>query len=82
MNFKEMPDKFDMAAYDVVGIGSGVYGGSFNRKLVKYINNLTPSVDKQKCFIFSTAGTASSSVRAQAKIVKILTTKNRDVIGK
>jgi flavodoxin len=81
MDFHEMPEKFDMAAYDLVGIGSGVYGGSFNRKLVNYISGLSPSVDKQKCFIFSTAGSVGGSTRAQAKIIKVLITKNRDVVG-
>jgi menaquinone-dependent protoporphyrinogen IX oxidase len=76
IDFDELPGNFDIKAYDIVGIGSGIYAHSFDRKLIKYLKSLKPAIDKQKCFLFSTAGSQNASTYAQKKVEEILTTRN------
>jgi menaquinone-dependent protoporphyrinogen IX oxidase len=82
IDFEQLPADFDIAAYDVVGIGSGIYARNFDHKLVKYLKSLKPAVEKQKIFLFSTAGSPNVSAYAQKKVEELLTTSNHEIIGK
>ncbi len=44
----------DLAAYDLIGFGSGIYGGKYHKDLFDLIDKL-PKTDK-KAFVFSTSG--------------------------
>ncbi len=44
----------DLADYDLIGFGSGIYGLKHHKDLIKFIKNM-PSLDKD-VFIFSTSG--------------------------
>jgi len=45
----------EVAGYDLVGFGSGIYGGSFDRELRHFVAALLPVHDKS-AFVFATSG--------------------------
>lgn len=45
----------ELVSYDLIGFGSGVYFGKFHRRLLRFVENLSPCVGK-KGFVFSTSG--------------------------
>jgi flavodoxin len=44
-----------VAEYDLVGFGSGIYAGSFDRELRRFVRSL-PHVRHKSAFVFATAG--------------------------
>jgi menaquinone-dependent protoporphyrinogen IX oxidase len=82
LDFNSLPENFDISTYELVGIGSGIYARSFDHKLIKWLKTLKPTVDKQKCFLFSTSGAKHAAIFAQKKIDEILNIKNREIIGR
>jgi flavodoxin len=48
-------ENVDIAGYDIIGFGSGIYFGSPHKKLIAFIKKL-PQQNKKKAFVFSTSG--------------------------
>jgi len=67
----------ELPAYDLIGFGSGIYGGRHDRGLIKLIENMPP-MDKN-VFIFSTY--ASFRERYHALIKEKLAEKGCKVVG-
>ena len=44
-----------LAAYDLIGFGSGIYFGRYHKSLLELIDRL-PMLENKKAFIFSTSG--------------------------
>lgn len=44
-----------LLSYDCIGFGSGIYFGKFHRRLLRFVEGLSPCVGK-KSFVFSTSG--------------------------
>jgi len=44
-----------LAAYDLIGFGSGIYFGKYHRSLPELVDKL-PMLENKKAFIFSTSG--------------------------
>ncbi len=45
----------DIAEYDLLGIGSGIFFGKFHRRLLQFVERL-PRQEGKKVFVFSTSG--------------------------
>jgi flavodoxin len=70
----------DVRAYDLVGIGSGVYYGHFHQNLFRFIDRLPAQIGK-KAFVFSTTGSKSYGERANNSAKLKLKEKGFDVVG-
>lgn len=69
---------YNLDEYDIIGFGSGVYAGSFDKKLIKFVQSLD---DKQRyCFVFSTSGTGNYQ-KYNEKFIKLVESKNMKVLG-
>lgn len=68
---------YDLNAFDLVGFGSGIYQGGFDRRIVKLIESFSDM--PAKAFVFSTSGGGDKSYNA--KLVKLLKSKNKTVVG-
>ena len=44
-----------LAAYDLIGFGSGIYFGKHHKTLLRFVESLPP-VTKKRAFVFSTSG--------------------------
>jgi flavodoxin len=62
--------------YKIVGFASGIYFGSFGKKISKYVKQL--DVLPPEAFLFSSHG--GSSTKAQKKFNKLLNSKNCQVV--
>jgi len=74
------PDQ--VAAYDLVGFGSGVYYGALHKSLCKFVEKL-PQVHGNKVFIFSTSGISKIPLihDYHRSIKKALKKRGYEVIG-
>jgi len=66
--------------YDLVGFGSGIYYGKFHEDIYRLIENL-PYQNAKNCFIFSTAGSKSYSLRGHSNIKEELNKKGFNIAG-
>jgi flavodoxin len=64
--------------YDLIGFGSGIYGGKFHKNMLDLIEKL-PSVDNKRTFIFSTS--SMEKKRYNSSIEEKLKEKGFEVIG-
>lgn len=64
--------------YDLIGFGSGIYGGKFHKNMLDLIEKL-PSVANKKTFIFSTS--SMEKKRYNSSIEEKLKEKGFEVIG-
>ena len=64
--------------YDLIGFGSGIYGGKFHKNMLDLIEKL-PSVDNKRTFIFSTS--SMEKKRYNNSIEEKLIEKGFEVIG-
>ena len=77
----EQVDVDDLAGYDVIGFGSGIYGMAFHRRLFELIRRLPPA-NGQKAFVFATRGGPKlTSLLYVPPMVRLLRSKGFDVIG-
>lgn len=72
----QLVKKDELQEYDLVGFGSGVYGGKNHRSLLDLADNMPPS-SGGKAFIFSTNGApvsvyGSERYRHQAEYIKMV----------
>lgn len=56
----------DLAAYDLIGFGSGIYFFKHHKKLFDFVKNV-PRQAKKKTFIFSTSGRGGLKFHADLK---------------
>lgn len=69
---------YNLAHYDIVGFGSGIYFGKHDKELLKFAENL--SNEKAYTFVFSTSGTKSFK-KYNSTLIKLLESKNKVVLG-
>ena len=62
----------ELQGYDLVGFGSGIYGGKAHKDMLKLADNL-PQVKNKKAFVFSTSG--GGTTQYMAKTHKLLKEK-------
>lgn len=75
------PADADLAGYDLVGFGSGIYRGSFHPDLRTFVE-LLPQDDGRAAFLFATSGLAESRfLRFSEPLVDALEHKGFDVVG-
>lgn len=63
--------------FDLVGFGSGIYAGNFDKRILRLVNSL--SDNPAKAFVFSTSGGGDTSYNQ--KLIKLLEAKNKTVVG-
>ncbi len=76
-NVNELKDNIDWAAYDVVGIASGVFMEKFYKPILKYAERFMPN--GQRIFILFTSG-APGAARFK-KLQEIADAKNAHILG-
>ena len=69
--------RYDLHDFDFVGFGSGIYAGSFDKRIVRLVNSLGD--DPAKVFVFSTSGGGDAAYNQ--KLVKVLEEKNKTIVG-
>jgi flavodoxin len=72
INTPQQTNPEELQGYDLVGFGSGIYGGKAHRDLLKVADDLS-QVTNKKAFIFSTSG--GGTVEYMAKTHKLLKEK-------
>ncbi|NLL44940.1 MAG: flavodoxin [Mollicutes bacterium] len=68
--------EFNLSNYDIIGFASGIYFGSFNKKVLKFAENNLPN-DKQ-VFLIHTYGVKGNYTKEIKKIIK---EKNCKLLG-
>lgn len=77
----EQVDPTTLTDYDVVGFGSGIYGGAHHPRLRHFVEQLPP-VTGIRAFVFTTAGAGrSQSLPWQPSLEAMLREKGYDVVG-
>ena len=69
---------YNLAEYDIVGFGSGIYAGKHDKELIEFIQTLS---DKPAySFVISTSG-SNKFAKYNKKLVSLLESKNKTVLG-
>jgi flavodoxin len=68
----------ELQNYDLIGFGSGIYGGKFHKTMLNLIEKL-PSVANKKSFVFSTSSMEKKSYNSY--IEEKLKEKGFEIIG-
>ena len=77
----EQVDPQSLADYDIVGFGSGIFGGTHHPRLRRYVEQL-PQVLGTRAFVFTTAGLGrAQSLPWQRSLESLLRDKGYDVVG-
>ncbi len=81
VNLKEA-DTPALADYDLIGLGSGIYWGKNDRRLLYLVSNL-PQVNAKKAFVFSTSGIRAGRVLNEfnKRLKRKLEEKGFSIIG-
>lgn len=75
-------DPPDVAKYDLVGFGSGIFGFDHHSRLRDFVGRL-PSVEDTKAFVFATSGTGRILSRPFTKpLARQLADRGFDVVGR
>lgn len=74
----ENAPKYNFHDYDMVGLGSGIYYGKHDKKLLELAGNFCD--EKAYTFVFSTYG-AGSAEKNNKPLVELLEKKNKVVLG-
>ncbi|HZD44271.1 MAG TPA: flavodoxin family protein [Methanomicrobiales archaeon] len=67
----------DLAGYDLIGFGSGIYGGKPHKSLFAFIDKMSPMT--KKAFIFSTSGEPKAEYHQVLR--ERLTEKGFQIVG-
>jgi flavodoxin len=67
-----------LTAYDLIGFGSGIYGGKFHKTLLQFVKGL-PAVTGKQSFIFSTRGAGEG--RGHAALKEMLVDRGFSIAG-
>jgi flavodoxin len=71
----------DVASYDLLGLGSGIYGMMFHARLWRFARSL-PKVHDKSAFLFATSGSPELFWRPAILLVRrLLQTKGYRVVG-
>lgn len=70
----------DVAGYDLVGFGSGIYFGKHHKTLQKIADKLPPAKDKP-VFIFSTSGEEGKGEKLHTKLREKLQSKGYHILA-
>lgn len=74
----EHAQSYNPDEYDIVGFGSGVYAGKFDKRIIEYADKLS---ERRRCtFVFSTSGTGKFR-KYNAAFVNLLKSKNKIILG-
>ena len=68
----------NIAEYDLIGFGSGIFGGRFSKALMKQVEDLKDAEDGQKAFAYSTG--SFDNFKSHKQIDKILEAKGYTVL--
>ena len=55
-----------LTGYDLIGFGSGIYGGKFHQAILHFVETL-PTVTEKQAFVFSTCGVGGTRWHAAFK---------------
>jgi flavodoxin len=64
--------------YDLIGFGSGIYGGKFHQAILHFVETL-PTVTEKQAFVFSTCGVGGT--RWHAAFKELLANRGFSVVG-
>ncbi len=67
-----------LAAYDLIGFGSGIYGGKIHKTLRQFVDGL-PTIRGKQAFIFSTRG--GKEVQGHAALKEMLVNRGFSITG-
>lgn len=70
--------EYDFNDYDIVGFGSGIYYGGFDKELIAFIEKLCDK--KAYTFVLSTSGTGDFA-KNNKPLAELLERKNKVVLG-
>lgn len=76
VEFEEV-SRFNLNDYDIVGFGSGIYAGKFNKKIVNLIKDNAENLTNT--FVFSTSGTGKAAYNDA--VVELLNNMGKNVLG-
>ncbi|HPE38577.1 MAG TPA: flavodoxin domain-containing protein [Bacillota bacterium] len=68
---------YDLHDFDLVGFGSGIYAGGFDKRIVKLVNSLDD--ESANTFVFSTSG--GDDTHYNQLLITSLEAKNKTVAG-
>ena len=68
---------YDLHDFDLVGFGSGIYAGSFDKRIVRLVESFCDQ--PAKAFVFSTSG--GGEIAYNQKLIDLLESKNKTVVG-
>jgi flavodoxin len=79
---KNLPEvkSAELANYDLVGFGSGIYFGKLHKTLLDFVDNM-PLMAGKKAFVFSTSGQTGRSDKFHKSFKEKLGTKGFEVVG-
>lgn len=69
---------YNLAEYDIVGFGSGIYYGKHDKELINFVKNLTEH--PRYTFVISTSGTNKYQKYSKA-LINALESRNKTVLG-
>ena len=69
-----------LASYDLIGFGSGIYFGKFDKKLLELADKL-PQQTAKKAFIFSTSGRTGNESKFHKEVKGKLESKGFTIVG-
>ena len=73
-------DPAELAAYDLVGFGSGIYMSKPHKELLAFADKL-PQTQGGKAFVFSTSGQPNNSEKFHKPLREKLTAKGYIIVG-
>ncbi|MFG2843544.1 flavodoxin family protein [Kitasatospora sp. NPDC048296] len=76
----EQLDPAELAAYDLVGFGSGIFTGSFHPRLRGFVRSIPPATPR-RAFVFATSGLPEPRFRSFTRsLVRLLEPKGFEVV--
>ena len=76
----QQTDSNNLANYDLIGFGSGIYFGKFDKTLIELADKL-PQLGGKKAFIFSTSGRLGNQEKFHKEIKEKLQSKGLTIVG-
>jgi flavodoxin len=76
----QQADPNNLAGYDLLGFGSGIYFGKNDKNLLAFVDSL-PQLNGKKAFIFSTSGVDGKIPKFNKQLREKLQTKEATIVG-
>ncbi|MFD3158500.1 flavodoxin domain-containing protein [Haloimpatiens sp. FM7330] len=80
LNENSTYDNLNLKNYDLVLLGSGIYGGTLHKNLINFINSINTTDKKTFSFFISWFGRGHSDKKAINRCKNVLLEKNQNVI--